>query len=151
MDCNKIDFHSSLAPTVELGCSWPPVGITALSPMAIPLLNTVLLLSSGATITFAHHAFFARNRSTALLGLVLTVVLAIIFTALQGVEYNMAGFTIADGAYGSCFYMATGAHGLHVHVGTIALPVGLARLINYQLTSTHHIGLEGAILYWHFS
>jgi len=128
-------FHSSLAPTVELGTQWPPAGITALSPMAIPLLNTVLLLSSGATVTWGHHAFFCRNRSAALQGLMLTVALAIIFTALQGVEYNMAGFTIADGAYGSCFYMATGAHGLHVLVGTLAITVGLARLINYQLTT----------------
>ena len=140
-----------LLQATNVSGSWPPVGITALSPMAIPLLNTVLLLSSGATVTWGHHAFFSRNRSAALQGLALTVVLAIIFTALQGVEYNMAGFTIADGAYGSCFYMATGAHGLHVLVGTIAITVGLARLINYQLTSTHHIGLEGAILYWHFT
>lgn len=144
-------FHSSLAPTVELGTQWPPAGVTALSPLAIPLLNTLLLVSSGATVTYGHHALFNRGRSAALLGLVLTVVLAIVFTALQGYEYSVAGFTMADGAYGSTFYASTGTHGLHVLVGTLFLIVGLARLAMYHLTATHHVGLEAAILYWHFN
>ena len=145
-----IDFHSSLSPTVELGSQWGPVGITALSPLAVPLLNTLLLVSSGATVTYAHHAMFNKSRTGAILGLILTVVLALVFTALQGLEYDAAGFTIADGAYGSVFYFSTGFHGLHVIIGTIFLAVGLGRVILYHFTSSHHMGLESGILYWHF-
>lgn len=87
---------------------WPPAGVTALSPMAVPLLNTLLLVSSGATVTYGHHAMFRSDRGAALLGLFFTVVLATLFTALQGLEYDVAGFSIADGAYGSCFFFATG-------------------------------------------
>lgn len=143
-------FHSSLSPTVELGSQWGPVGITALSPLAVPLLNTLLLVSSGATVTYAHHAMFNKSRTGAILGLILTVVLALVFTALQGLEYDAAGFTIADGAYGSVFYFSTGFHGLHVIIGTIFLAVGLGRVILYHFTSSHHMGLESGILYWHF-
>lgn len=143
-------FHSSLAPTVELGSQWPPVGIVPLSPMTVPLLNTILLVSSGATVTYAHHAMFNGRRGAALLGLVLTVVLASVFTALQGFEYAEAGFTLPDGAFGSCFFFATGLHGMHVLVGTLFIGVGLARLYLYHLTRAHHLGLESSILYWHF-
>lgn len=101
-------FHSSLSPTVELGSHWPPAGIEALNPFAIPLLNTILLLSSGATVTYAHHALIEGDRKATLLGTAMTLVFAILFTALQGVEYVNAGFTIADGAYGSCFFFGTG-------------------------------------------
>jgi cytochrome c oxidase subunit 3 len=142
-------FHSSLSPTVELGGQWGPVGITPLSPLAIPLLNTLLLVSSGATVTYGHHAMFNMSRSGAIMGVLLTVILALLFTALQGEEYAVAGFTIADGAYGSCFFFSTGFHGLHVIVGTIFLAVGLARIILYHFTSSHHMGLESGILYWH--
>lgn len=81
---------------VELGSQWPPVGITALSPLAVPLMNTLLLVSSGATVTYAHHALFLRSRSAALVGLALTVVLATVFTALQGLEYDVAPFAFSD-------------------------------------------------------
>lgn len=101
-------FHSSLAPTIELGSHWPPAGIEALNPFAIPLMNTILLLSSGATVTYAHHALIQGDRRATILGLGLTILFAVVFTALQGVEYMDAGFTIADGVYGSCFYFATG-------------------------------------------
>jgi cytochrome c oxidase subunit 3 len=143
-------FHSSLAPTVELGCAWPPAGVSALSPMAVPLLNTLLLVGSGATITYGHHALIQKNRSGALLGVLATVVLAIAFTWLQGLEYEVAGFTMADGAYGSCFFFGTGFHGFHVIIGTIAIAVGFVRVALYHSTSTHHVGLEASILYWHF-
>jgi cytochrome c oxidase subunit 3 len=143
-------FHSSLAPTVELGTQWPPVGVTALSPMAVPLMNTLLLVSSGATITYGHHAIFQKSRPRALMGVALTVFLAIIFTVMQGLEYDVAGFTMSDGAYGTVFFATTGLHGFHVLIGTIALAVGLVRTMLYHFTSTHHIGLEASILYWHF-
>ena len=92
------------------------------------MLNTLILLCSGATITYAHHAITAGNKIEAVFGLVLTVVLAILFTGLQGFEYVSAGFTISDGIYGSTFYMATGFHGFHVLIGTIFLTVCLIRL-----------------------
>jgi len=92
-------FHSALAPTVELGNAWPPAGIDPLNPFEIPLLNTVLLLSSGASVTYAHHSLIEGNRRGTILGIIITVVLAVIFTALQGLEYHEAPFTIADGAY----------------------------------------------------
>lgn len=143
-------FHSSLAPTVELGSQWPPRGITALNPMTVPLLNTILLLSSGATVTYAHHALIEGNRGAAILGGALTIVLALVFTGLQGLEYVEADFTIADGVYGSCFFFSTGFHGFHVIIGTLFIAVGLYRIIAYHYTAEHHIGLESAILYWHF-
>ena len=143
-------FHSALAPTVELGSHWPPQGIDALSPYEIPLLNTIILLSSGAAVTYAHHSLIQGNRRGTILGIVVTVILAAIFTALQGVEYMNAGFTIADGAYGSTFYMATGFHGLHVFIGTMFIVVALFRVLSYQLTDHHHLGFESSILYWHF-
>jgi cytochrome c oxidase subunit 3 len=142
-------FHSALAPTVELGSTWPPVGIEALNPWEIPLLNTVLLLSSGATLTYSHHSLIAGSRKGAIFGLILTVVLAVIFTLLQIYEYYNSSFTISDGVYGSTFYITTGLHGLHVLVGTIFLVVSLVRLVNYHFTVGHHLGFESAILYWH--
>lgn len=143
-------FHSSLAPTVELGSQWPPAGIETLNPFAVPLLNTILLLSSGATVTYAHHALIYGNRRATLIGVVLTLVLATVFTLLQGFEYANAGFTIADGVYGTCFYFATGFHGIHVIVGTLFIGVAAYRIYAYHLTSDHHIGFESSILYWHF-
>lgn len=105
-------FHSSLSPNIELGGQWPPMGIQAINPFELPLLNTILLLSSGVTVTLAHHSFIAGDRFSALIGLILTVLLAILFTIFQYVEYSVSSFSISDGAYGSCFYFGTGFHGL---------------------------------------
>jgi len=143
-------FHSALSPTVELGAQWPPLGIVAVNPFELPLLNTVILLSSGVTVTFAHHSLIQGNRAGVLYGLFFTLVLAIIFTFFQGVEYSVSSFTISDGVFGSCFYFSTGFHGLHVMIGTIFLGVGLWRIFAYHSTDSHHLGLESAILYWHF-
>lgn len=143
-------FHSSLSPAIEIGGSWPPMGITPLDPFAIPLLNTILLLSSGAFITYGHHALIAGNRKAAINGTLLTIIFAILFTGLQYYEYSEAGFTMADSVYGSAFYASTGLHGLHVIVGTIFILVGFVRIVNYHLTKSHHQGFEAAIAYWHF-
>lgn len=143
-------FHSALSPTVELGGQWPPLGIEAINPFELPLLNTVLLLSSGITVTYAHHSLIGGNRKGAIYGLIATIILAIVFTLFQGIEYSVSSFTISDGVFGSCFYFGTGFHGMHVIVGTLFLAVGLWRLVSYHLTDTHHLGYEGAILYWHF-
>ena len=143
-------FHSALSPTVELGAQWPPMGIEAINPFELPLLNTVILLSSGVTVTYAHHSLIQGNRKGALYGLVATVLLAIVFTLLQGIEYTVSSFTISDGAFGSCFYFGTGFHGLHVMIGTAFIAVGLWRVLAYHSTDNHHLGLESSILYWHF-
>ena len=143
-------FHSALSPTIELGAKWPPMGIQSINPFELPLLNTIILLSSGVTVTYSHHSLIQGNRRGALNGLVITVVLAAIFTALQGVEYTVSSFTISDGTYTSCFYFGTGFHGLHVMIGTAFLAVGFWRLLAYHLTENHHLGLESGILYWHF-
>src|SRR6267154_126894 len=105
-------FHSSLSPAIEIGGSWPPLGITPLDPFAVPLLNTFLLLSSGAFITYGHHSLIAGNRKGTIEGVIFTIILAIAFTALQYFEYSEAGFTMSDGVYGSAFYASTGLHGL---------------------------------------
>jgi len=110
-------------------------------------LNTLILLCSGATVTYSHHAITAGNKNEAVLGLVFTVILAIIFTALQALEYVTANFTISDGIYGSTFFMATGFHGFHVLIGTIFLAVCLIRLFFNHFTIQHHFGFEAAAFY----
>jgi cytochrome c oxidase subunit 3 len=101
------------------------MGINGINPFELPLLNTIILLSSGVTITYAHHSLIQGNRSGALYGSIFTVILAIVFTIFQGVEYTVSSFTISDGIYGSCFYFGTGFHGFHVIIGTVFLAVGL--------------------------
>ena len=143
-------FHSSLSPAVEIGALWPPLGVEVLDPFAIPLLNTVLLLSSGATVTYAHHSLLHGGRRGAIGGMVATIGFALLFTALQGYEYREASFTIADSVYGSAFFCSTGLHGLHVLLGTLFIGVQLFRSVYHHHTQSHHVGLEGAIAYWHF-
>ena len=143
-------FHSSLAPTFNIGGVWPPEAIQTIQTSGIPLTNTFFLLSSGATVTWSHHAIIVRAKKQALISLLLTLILAILFTGLQGLEYFEAPFTISDSVYGSCFYMATGFHGFHVFIGTISLFVSFIRIIFNHFTNTHHFGFESAAWYWHF-
>nr|UYB79134.1 cytochrome c oxidase subunit III [Lirapex sp. ZZ-2022] len=143
-------FHSSLAPTPELGSCWPPVGISPLNPFEVPLLNTAVLLASGVTVTWAHHALMQGNRPSAIQGLLFTVLLGVYFTYLQAGEYYEASFSIADGAYGSTFFVATGFHGLHVLIGSTFLIVCLIRAWSYHFSDSHHFGFEAAAWYWHF-
>ena len=143
-------FHSSLSPAVEIGGVWPPQGITALDPFAIPLLNTILLLSSGAFVTYGHHALIQGDRKGAIKGTLITIILAVIFTSLQYYEYSEAAFSMSDSVFGSAFYASTGLHGIHVIVGTIFITVGFFRIIQYDFTNSHHLGFEVGILYWHF-
>lgn len=110
------DKTSALTPTIELGAMWPPIGIEPVNPFELPLLNTVILLSSGATVTWAHHSLIQGERIGALYGSVATVLLAVIFTAFQGIEYSVSSFTISDGAFGTCFFFGTGFHGLIIIV-----------------------------------
>jgi|SRR6186713_113763 len=101
------------------------MGIDPINPFELPLLNTIILLSSGVTITYAHHSLIKGDRKGSLNGTLYSIILAIIFTALQGVEYSVSSFTISDGTFGSCFYFGTGFHGLHVMIGTAFIAVGL--------------------------
>lgn len=143
-------FHASVAPVHTIGGVWPPKAITVISTYSVPLTNTFFLLSSGATISWAHHAILGRNKEQTVIGLVLTLILSIWFTKLQIFEYVNAPFSISDGIYGSCFFLSTGFHGFHVVVGTIAIFISLVRVILNHFTNTHHFGLESAIWYWHF-
>jgi len=143
-------FHSSLSPAIEIGSVWPPVSITPFNPWGVPLLNTLILLLSGATVTWAHHEILVGRKEPAKLALFLTLFLAVTFTALQVYEYLEASFSISDGIYGSTFFMATGFHGFHVIIGTIFLTVCYFRLVKNHFTKLHHFGFEAAAWYWHF-
>nr|YP_008144940.1 cytochrome c oxidase subunit III [Eleutheronema tetradactylum]AGO20435.1 cytochrome c oxidase subunit III [Eleutheronema tetradactylum]AMZ79612.1 cytochrome c oxidase subunit III [Eleutheronema tetradactylum] len=143
-------YHSSLAPTPELGGIWPPTGITPLDPFEVPLLNTAVLLASGVAITWAHHSIVEGERKEAIQSLMITVVLGLYFTTLQAIEYYEAAFTIADGIFGSTFFVATGFHGLHVMIGSTFIIISLLRLIWHHFTTQHHFGFEAAAWYWHF-
>nr|UPL65990.1 cytochrome c oxidase subunit III [Isometopus sp.] len=143
-------FHSSLSPTMEIGMKWPPMGVIAFNPMQIPLLNTIILLSSGISITWAHHSMLEKNHTQTTQGLIITITLGLYFTMLQGYEYYESMFTISDSVYGSCFFMATGFHGIHVIIGTTFIMVCLYRHMKSHFSSKHHFGFEAAAWYWHF-
>nr|AWN56084.1 cytochrome c oxidase subunit 3 [Anthicidae sp. DPP-2018] len=143
-------FHNSLSPTIEIGMLWPPKGIETFNPSQIPLLNTLILITSGLTVTWAHHSLMENNYKQALQGLMLTVILGIYFTMLQGYEYFESSFTISDSAYGSSFFMATGFHGIHVIIGTTFLAICLYRHWKIHFSQIHHFGFEAAAWYWHF-
>nr|YP_010439965.1 cytochrome c oxidase subunit III [Mastax latefasciata]UTD45011.1 cytochrome c oxidase subunit 3 [Mastax latefasciata] len=143
-------FHSSLSPAIELGMQWPPIGIKPFNPLQIPLLNTLILLTSGITVTWAHHSLMSNNYNETIKSLTLTVLLGIYFTILQAFEYIEAPFTISDSVYGSTFFMATGFHGLHVIIGTIFLLICLIRQYYNHFSQIHHFGFEAAAWYWHF-
>lgn len=143
-------FHSSLAPNIEIGGVWPPEGVEALNPFQVPLLNTVVLLSSGITVTWAHHAVIIKDMRGARTALIYTVGLGAYFTMLQAWEYLDASFTMRDGSFGSTFFIATGFHGFHVLIGSLFLLVAAIRLNSNYFSNYHHIGFERAIWYWHF-
>uniref|UniRef100_UPI0030FE4470 cytochrome c oxidase subunit III n=1 Tax=Citellophilus tesquorum TaxID=506900 RepID=UPI0030FE4470 len=143
-------FHSSLSPAIDLGSMWPPLNINPFNPFQIPLLNTAILLSSGISITWAHHSLLENLHSQTLKSLLITVILGIYFSFLQAYEYIEAPFSIADSVYGSTFFMATGFHGLHVIIGTLFLFICWLRLNSFHFSSQHHFGFEAAAWYWHF-
>nr|YP_010925325.1 cytochrome c oxidase subunit III [Hylurgus ligniperda]WGL40349.1 cytochrome c oxidase subunit 3 [Hylurgus ligniperda]WKD83318.1 cytochrome c oxidase subunit III [Hylurgus ligniperda] len=143
-------FHSSLSSSIELGMNWPPKGIMTFNPLEIPLLNTLILLTSGLSITWAHHSLMENNFTQAIQGLSMTVILGTYFTFLQKFEYFEANFSISDSIYGSTFYMTTGLHGMHVIIGSVFLLICLLREILNHFSSSHHFGFEAAAWYWHF-
>ena len=143
-------FHSTLSPSVGVGCVWPIEGIYSVDPWGLPLVNSLILLSSGVSVTYAHQAILANSRNTAIVSIVVTIFYGAVFTLAQLYEYNVSSFSINDGIYGSLFFMLTGFHGLHVLVGSIFLFVCLFRQIFYHFTQSQHVGFENAAWYWHF-
>jgi len=143
-------FHCSLSPNIEVGILWPPINIEVFNPIQVPLLNTIILLSSGITVTWTHHSLINGNFSQAITSLTLTVVLGIYFTCLQALEYWEASFSISDSTYGATFFVATGFHGLHVLIGTSFLIICLGRIWINHFSPSHHFGFEAAAWYWHF-
>tara|TARA_R110002110_G_scaffold6054_1_gene30570 strand:+ start:19357 stop:20196 length:840 start_codon:yes stop_codon:yes gene_type:complete len=138
------------ARTAFTGGHWPPQGIEVFDPWHLPLINTLILLTSGTTVTWAHHALQHDDRRGLVQGLALTVILGLIFTSVQAYEYAHAAFSFGGNIYGSTFFMATGFHGFHVIVGTIFLGVCLLRAMKGDFTPKQHFGLEAAAWYWHF-
>ncbi len=140
-------FDMALYPRTGV---WPPEGIQTFDPFDLPLMNTLILLLSGTTVTWAHAALLQNNRKELLWGLGITVILGFIFTGLQALEYSHAAFGFTDTVYASTFYMATGFHGFHVIVGTLFLAVCWVRAYKGHFTPEQHFGFEAAAWYWHF-
>nr|QHD19757.1 cytochrome c oxidase subunit III [Chilocorus bipustulatus] len=143
-------YHSSLSPSIEIGMKWPPLSIIPFNPSEIPLLNTLILLSSGLSITWAHHSLMENNFKQTWQSLLITIILGVYFSILQSIEYLEAPFSIADSTFGSCFFMATGFHGIHVLIGTTFLLICFIRLNLNHFSKIHHFGFEAAAWYWHF-
>ncbi len=138
------------ARTEFLGSVWPPKDIATFDPWHLPLLNTLILLTSGTTVTWAHHALLEGDRDGLKKGLWLTIALGLTFTCVQAYEYAHAAFNFKGNIYGATFFMATGFHGAHVIIGSIFLIVCLIRAYAGQFTPKQHLGFEFAAWYWHF-
>ncbi len=145
-------FNAALFPELHVatGGMWPPEGVQSFDPWDLPFINTLILLTSGTTVTWCHHEIREGNRGKAIVALWLTVLLGASFTAIQAYEYSHAAFGFREGIYGSTFFMATGFHGFHVLIGTAFLSVCLWRLYQGQFKPDHHFGFEAAAWYWHF-
>jgi cytochrome c oxidase subunit III len=148
-------FSAALFPSSAeaIGGTWPPEGMHVLNPFGFPLLNTMILLCSGTTVTWAHHSLIHGDRKGLKTGLWLTIFLGLLFTTIQAYEYSNAPFRFAGdeaNIYGSTFMMATGFHGFHVIIGTIFLIICQIRAYNGAFTPKQHFGFEAAAWYWHF-
>ncbi|MEN8722779.1 MAG: cytochrome c oxidase subunit 3 [Alphaproteobacteria bacterium] len=143
-------FDASLFPKEQIGGVWPPVGIETFDPWHLPLINTMILLLSGTTVTAAHHYLIEGKNDLTVKWLIATVLLGALFTCFQVYEYGHAAFSFSGHIYGATFFMATGFHGFHVLVGTIFLFVNLVRAARGSFTADHHFGFEAAAWYWHF-
>nr|YP_002727994.1 cytochrome c oxidase subunit III [Chamaeleo dilepis]ABM90415.1 cytochrome c oxidase subunit III [Chamaeleo dilepis] len=143
-------YFASTNPDHALGLQWPPKGIKPLNPIDVPLLNTMILLASGMTVTWSHHSIMAGLKKNTALSLLMTVILGVYFTLLQASEYYSTMFSISDGTYGATFFVATGFHGLHVMIGTTFLIICLMRQMHLHFTTKHYFGFEAAAWYWHF-
>nr|YP_009975058.1 cytochrome c oxidase subunit III [Linguatula arctica]QNK04400.1 cytochrome c oxidase subunit III [Linguatula arctica] len=143
-------FHSSLNPNIWIGITWPPLGISPITPIDTPLLNTLILLGSGGSITWAHHSLLKNNYSQFKFSMVLTIILATYFTLLQSMEYDHCPFSFSDSIFSSIFFISTGFHGIHVLLGSSLLLYSLMRSFFLLFTPSHHFSFEAAAWYWHF-
>lgn len=143
-------YDSSLVPVVEVGMVWPPKGISPLSVYSVPLLNTIILLTRGVTVTWAHHSLINNFFFKSFISLFFTIALGVYFLSIQYLEYAEARFSIADGVYGRTFFIATGFHGIHVLIGTSFLFYVFLVLLSGKLLFNHHFSFEAAAWYWHF-
>nr|AZZ89119.1 cytochrome c oxidase subunit 3 [Magadhaideus sp. n. SX-2018] len=143
-------FHSSLSPSIEIGMNWPPKQIKPFNPTEIPLLNTIILLSSGVSVTWAHQSILANKFKSLNKSIMMTVIMGIYFTILQKWEYSQSPFTMTDSVYGSTFFITTGFHGIHVIIGTTFLSVCMIKSKKMHLMKWNHLGFEAAAWYWHF-
>ena len=143
-------YSAAFFPPAVLGGVWPPADIPTANPFEMPLAMTVILLTSGATVTWGHHAIRKGDQKTLVRALLLTVLLGASFTLCQAYEYSHTDFSLSSGMFGSTFFMATGFHGLHVIIGTIFLAVCLGRAAKGHFTAESHFGLTAAAWYWHF-
>lgn len=143
-------FHINLSPRVEIGRIWPPNFIIVFNPFNIPLLNTIILLSSGVSITLCHHRILNKKLFMSNLRILITLILGIIFTFFQYIEYKESYFSISDSVYGSIFFIATGFHGIHVIIGTLFIIISYLRLLYRHYSMNHHLGFEASSWYWHF-
>jgi len=145
-------FNASLFPSAAetVGATWPPKGLEVIDPFGFPLLNTLILLCSGTTVTWAHHALIHGDREGLKKGLLATIALGLVFTSIQAYEYIHAPFAFKGNIYGATFFMATGFHGFHVLVGTIFLVICYLRAAKGDFTPKAHFGFEAAAWYWHF-
>nr|ACY09440.1 cytochrome c oxidase subunit III [Diachasmimorpha longicaudata] len=144
-------FHMFLSPSIELGNNWPPKEILVFNPYNIPLLNTLILLSSGVSITWCHNLIYQGfNWKSCQESINLTILLGGLFIMFQYKEYSESFFSISDSIYGSVFFMMTGFHGLHVIIGVLFIIISMNRLLNFHYSNFHHFGFEAASWYWHF-
>lgn len=143
-------FHSGIRPRIEIGIIWPPTEIKPFNPINVPLLNTIILIRSGFSITWSHHAIIKKNLIKSNKSLLVTILLGSYFTILQGIEHIQSEFSLADSCFGTIFFIATGFHGLHVLIGSTFLVVNYLFLVKIILSYRHHTGFEIAAWYWHF-
>nr|WNV65527.1 cytochrome c oxidase subunit III [Cyanopterus ninghais] len=143
-------FHMFLSPSLEIGCIWPPNQILIFNPYNIPLLNTLILLSSGVSITWCHYSMLNKNLFESKVSIIFTIFLGFLFIFFQYMEYKESYFSISDSVFGSIFFLMTGFHGLHVIIGVFFILISLYRIFKIHYSKFHHFGFEACSWYWHF-
>lgn len=142
-------FYFSIIPSIEIGSQFPPLGIETLKPDYLPLLNTLLLFTSGLSITISQNYLYYNKLYYSIIYLVITILLGLLFSYFQWIEYYSSSFNITDSIFSTNFFILTGFHGIHVQIGTILIIISLIRLIKNHFISNNQIGLTASAIYWH--